>query len=355
MMVIKNILKFLCLGAIAMCAMPSLACTSMIVAGSATASGRPMIWKHRDTSAENNFLYRVEQPGRIGYVGLFNGGDTLRLDEAWMGMNDAGFVIINTVAYNLPANDPAWIDREGYVMAQALGTCRSVDDFENLLLALPKPMGVRTNFGVLDAEGNGAYFETDDYNIVRFNLDEAADGVLIRTNYAYSGTPDEGMGYIRHQNVRDILQAQIDTGSLRPESLTEGVSRSFYNSLTCIDAEATDAHWAVDQDFVPRHSSTASIVVEGLLPGEKPEAMRMWANVAYPPCSRTVKVTLTDIPAEASATPSHPRSTLGEEAAELKKAVFPVSRGSGSRYINLDALREINREMREASMGIYER
>ncbi len=44
----------------------------------------------------NNFLYRVEQPGKIGFVGLFNGADELNLDEAWMGMNDAGFVILNT-------------------------------------------------------------------------------------------------------------------------------------------------------------------------------------------------------------------------------------------------------------------
>lgn len=131
-----------------------------------------------------------------------------------MGMNDAGFAIMNTVAYNLPANAPSWIDREGYVMAEALQTCRSVDDFARLLDSLPKPMGVRTNFGVIDADGNGAYFETDDYKYVRYDLRDAQGGVMIRTNYAYSGTPDEGKGYIRHQNVVDLLKAQIDTGSL---------------------------------------------------------------------------------------------------------------------------------------------
>lgn len=329
--------------------MPSAACSSMIVSGSRTASGRPMIWKHRDTSAKNNFLYRVEKEGRIGYVGLFNGGDSLVLDEAWMGMNDEGFAIINTVAYNLPENKPDWIDREGYVMAQALETCRTVNDFENMLLALPKPMGVRTCFGVLDAEGNGAYFETDDYNIVRFNLDEARDGVLIRTNYAYSGTPDNGMGYIRHDNVREILKAQIETGSLSPASFVDGVSRSFYHSLTGSDALETDAEWIIDQDFVPRHSSTASIVVEGLLPGEKPDVMRMWAVLGYPPCSHAVKVGLHDIPAGVSATPGHPRSTINEEADELKKLVFPITRGSGRHYISVRALREINASTRLSS------
>jgi len=158
-------LRFLILSlACVLCAQLSEACTSAIVAASATADGRPILWKHRDTSASNNFLYRVEQPGKIGFVGLFNGADELNLDEAWMGMNDAGFAIMNTVAYNLPANEPDWIDREGVVMSMALASCRTVDDFERLLKQLPRPMGVRTNFGVIDAEGNGAYFETDDYN-----------------------------------------------------------------------------------------------------------------------------------------------------------------------------------------------
>lgn len=342
---------FLCAAA---AALPAAACTSAIVAASATACGRPMIWKHRDTSADNNFLYRVEQPGRIGYVGLFNGGDTLCLDEAWMGMNDAGFAIINTVAYNLPANDPAWADREGYVMAEALGRCRSVDDFEALLLELPKPLGVRTDFGVIDADGNGAYFETDDYNVHRFNLADAPDGILIRTNYAYSGTTDYGMGYIRHQNVREILQPQIDTGSLTPESLTEGVSRCFYNSLTRTDALDSPEEWIVDQDFVPRRSSTASIVIEGVAPGDPADGIRMWAVLGYPPCSHVVKATLHDIPSEASATPQHPRSTINEEASELRALVFPIQRGSGQRYINIPALRQINAEQHQLSLKAYQ-
>lgn len=317
------------------------ACTSMIASGKVTANGRPMIWKNRDTGADNNFLYRVESPGKIGFIGLFNGGDSLCTDEAWLGMNDVGFSIINTVAYNLPENDPKWIDREGFVMSQALGTCRTVDDFEQILRDLPKPTGVRTCFGVLDGDGNGAYFEADDYNFVRYNLSDAPDGVLIRTNYAYSGTPDEGMGYIRHQNVEDILGGAIKRHELTPASLTDSVSCSFYNALLGCDVLASDRHMAVDQDFVPRRSTTASIVIEGLLPGEPADSLRMWAKVAYPPCTHVVEVRLHDIPAEATATAEKARCRLAEDAAVLKKKVFRVKRGSGTRYIDLDALRTI--------------
>lgn len=240
-------------------------------------------------------------------------------------------------------------------MAQALQTCRTVDDFEQLLRRLPRPMGVRTNFGVIDAHGGAAYFETCDYSFVRYDAADARQGVMVRTNYAYSGTPDEGMGYIRHQNVVDLLQAQIDTGSLTPASLTEGVSRSFYNSLTGFDMAESSDSWAVDQDFVPRYSSTASIVVEGVLPGETADTQVMWANIAYPPCSYVVAVTNSEVPpcVDATAADGTARAPMAVEVTELKALVFPVSRGSGSRYINLEALRPINEENYQKSLETY--
>ncbi len=352
----KNKLIFSLAASLLLSAGTAMACTSMIASGSATANGRPFIWKHRDTSAKNNFLYRVEpkHEGEFGYVGLFNGADSLVTEEAWMGMNDAGFAIINTVAYNLPENDPQWIDREGIVMARALEVCRTVDDFANLLDTLPKPMGVMTNFGVLDADGNGAYFETDDYKYVRFNLADAPDGVLIRTNYAYSGTPDEGMGYIRHRNVEHLLKDQIEQGTLTPQSCTELVARSFYNDQLGYDACTRDSRMVIDQDFVPRHSSTASIVIEGLKPGEEADAIRMWANLGYPPCSHVVKVTLEDIPEEAG--PNSEKgaySPMGLEATERMKLVFPIRRGSGQRYVDLEAVKKISEEQHLQSLNEY--
>lgn len=348
----KRIKIFLLLSIL--CTAPSFACTSAIVSAKASANGRPILWKHRDTSASNNFLYRVDNPGKIGYVGLFNGADELTLDEAWMGMNDAGFSIMNTVAYNLPENDPSWIDREGFVMARALETCRSVDDFEALLNRLPKPMGVRTCFGVLDADGNGAYFEVDDDTWERFNLSDAPDGILIRTNYAYSGEENTGMGYIRHNNVQVLLATQIATGSITPASLTEGLSRAFFNSLTGFDAYDSSEEWTVDQDFIPRYTSTASIAVEGLKPGETPADMIMWANIGYPPCSHVEPVTLNHIPMDLGPNSADGAySPAGLRASALKTEVFPITKGSGPRYINLDAVRSISQEQYGISLENY--
>lgn len=87
-----------------------------------------------------------------------------------MGMNDAGFAIMNTASYNLKNDTVSVMDKEGAVMAIALGKCRTVDDFACLLDTLPKPLGVEANFGVIDAYGNAAYFETDNWRYARFDV-----------------------------------------------------------------------------------------------------------------------------------------------------------------------------------------
>lgn len=357
---LSSFLKSVMIGATAFVAgVPDLAaCTSMIVSGKSSLSGRPMLWKHRDTGADHNFLARVEadpsRPGSIGYVGLFNGGDTA-LREAWMGMNDAGFAIMNTASYNLAPDTAGYKDREGMVMSEALRSCHTVDDFENLLMRLPKPLGVQANFGVLDATGAGAYFETDDYSYTKFPLEDSPSGVMIRTNYSFSGDDSGGYGYIRYDNVEEILGDRIVSRSLIPACFTEEMSRCFYNSRLGYNPDTLGDSWTVDQDFVPRSISTASIVIEGLLPGELPEAMVMWTALGYPPCSHVEPVFLDSIPDDLQALGPERRSVACDRAMELKEKVFPIVRGSGPRYINLDALRPIMDEERQKSLDGYRR
>lgn len=352
----------LLVAAVLLGAVSAAACSSMIVSAAASANGRPMIWKNRDTGAEGNYLHRVEAPGRIGYVGLFNDADTLCTDEAWMGVNDAGFAIINTVAYNLAPNDPAWTDREGFVMARALQSCRSVDDFAALLDSLPRPMGLRTCFGVLDAEGRGAYFETDDYRYARYDLSDAKEGVMVRTNYAYSGPtvgietsrPDNDFrswGYVRHRDVVDILGPQIATGSLTPASFVGtpadslalvrfaagdgytpadawgGMCRALYNARTGFDMATSTADTVADEgEMVPRRSTMASIVIELPAPAEPSEPV-IWAVLGYPPVAPTFRATLHHIPPEADAVhptgaPTRARSPLCTAATALRDTVI---------------------------------
>lgn len=315
------------------------ACTSAIISGRLTANGRPILWKHRDSDAgKGNFLEKIEREGQIPYIALFNASDTLRR-EAWTGMNEKGFAIMNTVAYNLKPNSPKWIDREGFVMAQALGRCVTVDDFQALLDSLPKPMGVQTCFGVIDSKGGAAYFETDDTHYVRFDLDSVPEGYLIRSNYAYSGEPDKGMGYIRHDNARVLIDSI--GRNIKPEDMINRLSSDFYHSVYGCNPLYGNERWAIDQDFIPRHSSTASIVITVPVAPADTTGCTMLAALGYPPCASAYAVDFSYIPPAVKAG-SNGTSIASRRADKFMEEVFPIRRGSGQRYIDLDVLRRLN-------------
>ena len=130
---------------------PMFPCTSAVVSGRVTPDGRPLLWKHRDASDLNNRIVHFEaEGGTLEFVGLVNGVDTMA-NEVWAGYNTSGFSIMNTASYNLKNDTSSLSDREGVVMKQALGECRTVEDFARLLDSLPRPIGVEANFGVVDA------------------------------------------------------------------------------------------------------------------------------------------------------------------------------------------------------------
>jgi len=184
---------------------PMFPCTSAVVSGRVTPDGRPLLWKHRDASDLNNRIVHFEaEGGKLEFVGLVNGVDTMA-NEVWAGYNTSGFAIMNTASYNLKNDTSSLSDREGVVMKQVLGECRTVEDFARLLDSLPRPIGVEANFGVVDALGGAAYFEVNSYEVFRYDVKDSPDGYLLRTNYSVSGRPNEGYGYIRYDNAARLF------------------------------------------------------------------------------------------------------------------------------------------------------
>lgn len=313
------------------------ACTSAIVSAARSATGRPILWKNRDTGADNNFLARVEPTdSTYGFIGLFNGGDSL-LAEAWMGMNDAGFAIMNTASYNLAPDTAVFKDREGAVMAEALARCRTVADFESLLDAWPKPMGVQANFGVIDAEGGAAYFETDDYAWTRFDVDDDPRGYIVRTNFSVTGEAGAGFGYIRY-NAAEHLIGKAD--SIDPELFVRGLSCSYYHGLTGHDYLAEGERYVTDRDFIPRDITTASIAIEGVCAADETEEMTMWTILGYPPCASLYVIKGNDIPADLGPEGPGWRSKACDESMRRRDAARPFAGGSGPKYLDLEKIRD---------------
>ncbi len=327
-------------------------CTSAIIGPEASASGRPLLWKHRDTSTTDNKVEYVTpgEDGGYAYVALFNAKDKY-LKEAWTGMNEVGFAVMNTASYNLkddkvPSKE---MDKEGLVMTIALRTCQTVDDFEKLLRTLPRPMGVEANFGVIDALGNGAFFETNNHSFKRFDLKDAPGNVLIRTNYSHSGRKGEGYGYVREANAEVLLADVIADGAVTPEFLTEKVSRSFYHDVRKKDALEAGERWVVDEDFIPRYKSTATIVIEGIRPLKSideatPETIVpqyiMWTGLGYPPVTEIYPVWCHADGVEQGLRGTGPNGTspIGNLSKQRRAEVFPTEKSNKHKYIDLDVL-----------------
>lgn len=321
------------------CLYSCMACTSAVILGSATVSGRPLLWKHRDTGHELNFVERVSADAdAMGYVALFNGGDSL-LSEAWIGVNDAGFAIMNTASYNLAPDSAKIKDREGLVMTLALKQCKSVVDFEHMLAAMPKPLGVQANFGVIDAYGNGAFFETDDYSWVKYDARDTPDGVLIRTNFSYSGKYGTGLGWVRYINACCVMHPYIDNRSIDPSVLMDSLSCSFYHSVTNRDVLKSDISQIADVDFIPRHITSASVVIEGVVDQDSVPDCVMWVKPGYPPCSSVHEVTLDSVPE--SLRPLSPGYNSPEwiRMSQIRNQMF--HKKSDMYYVDLDNVRKI--------------
>lgn len=347
------------------------ACTSAIISASANPYGRPILWKHRDTSnIDNKVEYVPASASGFGYVALFNASDK-KLKEAWMGMNDAGFAIMNTASYNLKDDKVASskMDKEGFVMTIALRECKTVDDFGKLLNRLPRPMGVEANFGVIDAQGNGAYFETNNHSYTRYDLKDAEGGVMIRTNYSMSGRKNEGYGFARYLTAEKLLSPHISNRSVTPELLTEEISRGFYHEMLGRDFSCD--RWVIDQDFIPRYKSTATVAIEGCYPQQDLKNVNsdfvrreyiMWTGLGYPPCAETIGVRLgrEGVNEDLRGLMPDGHSKLADRAKEMRAKVFPLKAGNGEKYIDMHVLYNetgsgFAQQMKAKSLENYER
>ena len=342
------------------------ACTSAIFTGKITADGRPLMWKHRDTGQENNKIEYVTGE-KYKFLALYNSPDNLK--EAWTGTNEVGFSIMNTASYNLKYDDvPSnQMDREGEVMYKALATCKTLKDFEKMLDNYKRPMGVEANFGVIDAEGGAAYYEVNNDSWTKIDVNDpkiAPQGYIVYTNHSNTGKLNDGMGYIRYTNADKIVKQHLSrNGEFTPKWIMQNLSRSYYHSVLGIDLlkdkEVVEkcGGWFIDQDFIPRRSSTCSIVVSGVKKGEDPKNTIMWTNLGYP----TVGITVPLMVVNGSSQPAYMLSSNESQNAYMcdwnlkrKHQIFPIKRGNGKQYMNVNLIEKFMNEALVIENKVFE-
>jgi hypothetical protein len=330
----------------------SFACTTTIVSGKATQDGRPLLFKHRDTGDVQNKVMFFDD-GKYDYMGLVNSKDK-EGKEVWAGCNSAGFAIMNSATYNQNLDDTtSFKDREGFVMKQALQECTNLKDFEELLKRLPKPLGVDANFGVIDATGGAAYYETNNYKFTKLDANDpvvAPYGYIIRTNFAFTGERHEDYGLIRYQTATELFEQAYASNSLSYKFLLQDVSRCLKHSLTRINLKdripinSETKTFVNFRDFIQRYSSAATTCIQGVKKDESPELTTMWTILGFQLSSVAIPTWIKggkNLPRILSAD-STGNAPLCDKALTLKEKIFPLKRGSYQNYIDLSAV--INRE-----------
>lgn len=268
-------------------------CTTAIFSAAATADGRPILWKNRDTDTLSNKVVHVaDQPH--SYLGVVNRDDTDGR-MVWAGLNDAGFAIANSVAYNLPLGSGEQEDLEGMIMADALRTCATAADFERYLSRNAGPdLGSRANFLVMDASGGAAIFETHNHGFKRLDAAEAPGSYLANTNFSRSGPADAGAGYLRFDRETELLRS-VPGGRFTTKWVLQTAARDLGHALLAHPARdewkrlpADKPHFIHTNHTIDRASTASVIVFQGVKPGEDPRRSTMWVILGEPVTSVAV-------------------------------------------------------------------
>ncbi len=324
-------------------------CTTAVISGKFTKDHRPLLWKHRDSGfLQNKLMYFSD--GTYDYIGLVNSVDSLG-KEVWAGSNSAGFAIMNAASYNLNIGDTTKLkDREGVLMKKALQQCATLQDFEQLLTDWPKPMGIEANFGVIDARGGAAYYETGNFTFTKIDANDpsvAPFGYIIRTNYSVTGKNNTGYGYIRFRTASELFNQAMAKGEISDRYILQKVDRSLFHSLTGTDllkkgdklSDKEDC-FVPFQDYIPRYSSCATFLVHGVRTGQDVRQLTIWTLLGFQLTSVAVPVWIRGAQSIPSLLRANEKGVapLCDLALKLKERCFPVKRGSGKKYLNLPAV-----------------
>ena len=271
-------------------------CTSVIISGKATRDSRPLMLKHRDTGELNNRLQWF-QGEKYSFVGLVNSSwekermakHPFALGEVWTGTNSAGFSIMNTATYDLKDDKVAdeFMDREGELMYRALEICKDLADFEVLLDTLTRPMGVEANFGVIDAEGGAAYYEVNNHKWTKFDVNDEEKGYRVVTNFTTTGRPKQRKGVDRYKRASELMN-EVPLISYRTDSQKVYLVKDVYGHKGLFNVISRSG------SPILRNITSASVVIEGVRPGENPLHTVMWTCLGFPTCIPYIPVLVLD-------------------------------------------------------------
>jgi hypothetical protein len=323
-------------------------CTLAVVSGRASASGRPLMWKNRDTSDPNNKLMFFKGP-KFDFIGVVIAEDA-DPKEVWGGLNTAGFAVMNAQADDLgDASKKLDGAGNGAFMALALGVCATVKDFEDLLVREKGKWDLAANFGIIDAEGGACFFEAGRDAFAKFDAKDprvAPFGTLVRTNFAFtSPAPMKGGGFIRFERIGHIIEAAGPQKRIDARFILRQASRDLIHEKLHSDPLAARLPddpaaplYVHTNETINRNTSVSVMIFEGAPSPDKAYLATMWALLGQPVTGVAVPVwpAAGRVPAATTGTQTAP---LNDAARTIAAYLYPDQRGRMYQYLDVNRLR----------------
>ena len=331
-----------------------LGCTVMIVAPSATEDGRPVLFKNRDSANAYMVDIRIDHQEGFKFIAQY----ALREDSwegPWSGFNEAGFCIANSLSYNYSGSEYASMNKD--IIDMALRHCETASEFEQLIDRLEKPVDVRANYAVIDAHGNAAFYEVGPYGYTKYDANDpqtTPGGVLIRTNYSLAGDLDRKVGEDRWKAAEIFVSEAMASHQFNWRYILQNLPRYLVHSNGTDLYAAAPATWNDERQtdfdgYIPRHSSTNAMLMQGVKAGESPLLTVCWSITGPPMATVALPLFLTTnniLPGKTMKAGSN--SWLCEKGQALKSIIFPYQE-------NNTKLRDLSKLYNRDGTGIMQK
>lgn len=328
-------------------------CTLALVSARASANGRALMWKNRDTSDPNNKLMFFKGP-KHDFAALVISED-LKGGEVWGGQNAAGFAVMNSQADDLgDASKKLDGAGNGAFMKLALGECATVRDFEALLVREKGKWDLSANFGVIDAEGGACFFETGPDSFEKFDTRDprvAPFGTIVRTNFAFtSADPMLGGGFDRFERISRLVgsaraQNRLDLRFILREAARDLVNDKIhsYPLTRPLPEDPAAPLYVHTSDTINRNTSVSAIVFEGAPSRDRADLATMWVLLGQPVTGVAVPVwpAAGKVP---TATAGPKTAPLNDVALAVAAYLYPDGRGRMGQYLDATRLRTFGGE-----------
>jgi hypothetical protein len=323
-------------------------CTLAVISGKASANGRPLMWKNRDTSDPNNKLVHFTGP-KYNFIAVVISED-IKLTEVWGGQNTEGFAIMNSQADDLAAKDKKFDGSgNGAFLKLALGECATVGDFEDLLRREKGKWDLAANFGVIDADGGACFFETRSDSYQKFDTKDprvAPFGTIVRTNFAFT-SPDQmlGGGFDRFERISHIIEAARAAGRIDEKFILQEAARDLvheklhsYPLTRLLPEDPAEPLYINTNDTINRNSSVSALLFQGAPSRARAHLATIWVILGQPVAGVAVPVwpAAGKVPAVTTGPKTAP---LNDLARAVVAYLYPDGRGRMYQYLNVTRLR----------------